>query len=78
MRSSLTANVRNTVYAHLAHFLPCGQQTLMKRAKKLRIGDEDDKLKQPLNSLKEGKVLDKNCNAGKFNCIEIKLFGHFR
>ena len=32
--------VRNTIYQHLAGYLPCGQATLVKRAKNLRQNPE--------------------------------------
>ncbi|XP_046393994.1 ubinuclein-1 isoform X2 [Ischnura elegans] len=43
---------RNIVYGHLASYVPCTKDTLMKRAKKLLIDFEEDKLKEPMRRLK--------------------------
>ena len=52
----LACSQRVNVYAHLAAFLPCSQQTLTKRAKNLRLNGPDDKLamRDPLQKLKDG------------------------
>ncbi|XP_069129047.1 ubinuclein-1-like isoform X2 [Argopecten irradians] len=44
---------RTTIYAHLASFLPCGKETLQKRAKKLRISQQDDVVREPLQKLRD-------------------------
>lgn len=44
---------RNRIYTHLARYLPCGKETLMKRGKKLRL-DMEDTLKEPIERLREG------------------------
>ncbi|OWF51181.1 Ubinuclein-2 [Mizuhopecten yessoensis] len=44
---------RTTIYAHLASFLPCGKETLQKRAKKLRINQQDDVVREPLQKLRD-------------------------
>ncbi|XP_070196870.1 ubinuclein-1-like isoform X2 [Littorina saxatilis] len=44
---------RKAIYAHLADHLPCGKETLIKRAKKLRESQQDDQLKLPIQRLKE-------------------------
>ncbi|XP_071949832.1 uncharacterized protein [Antedon mediterranea] len=49
----LSCGTRSSVYSHLSHHLPCGKETLLKRAKKLRLGEQDSKLKEPLQKLKE-------------------------
>ena len=46
--------VRSTMYAHLAGFLPCTKNTLIKRVKKLRLTAGDDKLKEPIARLSQG------------------------
>ena len=46
---------RTSIYAHLADHLPCGKETLIKRAKKLRENQQDDQLKLPIQHLKEGE-----------------------
>jgi ubinuclein len=51
----LAGGRRATIYAHLADHLPCGKETLIKRAKKLRENLQDDQLKAPIQRLKEGK-----------------------
>ncbi|KAG8232248.1 hypothetical protein J437_LFUL011801, partial [Ladona fulva] len=43
---------RNLVYSHLASYVPCTKDTLMKRAKKLVIESEEEKLKEPIQRLK--------------------------
>ena len=53
---NMSASTRQIVYGHLAAHLPCGQQTLVKRAKKLRLNEQGDKLKEPLQKLKQGKL----------------------
>lgn len=50
----LTSAQRSTIYAHLASHLPCTKETLQKRAKKLRLDQEDGKLKEPMQRLKDG------------------------
>ncbi|XP_067859434.1 ubinuclein-1-like isoform X3 [Heptranchias perlo] len=64
----LNSQARSGVYAHLASFLPCSKDTLVKRAKKLhqneqtgakwlvKTGDclmQDGRLKEPIQKLKE-------------------------
>ncbi|XP_041357577.1 ubinuclein-1-like isoform X2 [Gigantopelta aegis] len=44
---------RTTIYTHLSSFLPCSKETLIKRAKKLRLGQQNDQLRKPLRKLKE-------------------------
>ena len=51
---ALPPSVRKIIYTHLAAFLPVGIQALTKRAKKLRLNEQDDKLKEPINRLREG------------------------
>jgi ubinuclein len=50
----LPGNIRNAIYNHLAACLPCGKETLIKRAKKLCMDQHDEKLKEPISRLKEG------------------------
>ncbi|XP_032896281.1 ubinuclein-1 isoform X2 [Amblyraja radiata] len=64
----LNSQARSGVYAHLASFLPCSKDTLVKRAKKLHMNEQtgtkwllktgqylmqDGRLKEPLQRLKE-------------------------
>ncbi|XP_076318794.1 uncharacterized protein LOC143229847 isoform X3 [Tachypleus tridentatus] len=49
----LTSSQRSMIYAHLASHLPCTKETLQKRAKKLVIGQEDGKLRIPMQQLKD-------------------------
>ena len=51
MHKTLDAHSRNSVYAHLAHFLPRGQRNIMRQAKKLSQAEEPDKLEVPLQNL---------------------------
>lgn len=46
---------RSAIYAHLAAYLPCSKDTLLKRAKTLRVKEMDDKIKGPLQKLKDGR-----------------------
>lgn len=50
---NLTCGKRSTIYNHLAYHLPCSKDTLLKRAKKLRLGAQDSQLKEPIINLKE-------------------------
>ncbi|XP_078096921.1 ubinuclein-1-like isoform X5 [Mustelus asterias] len=64
----LNSQARSGVYAHLASFLPCSKDTLVKRAKKLHMNEQtgakwlvktgecfmqDGRLKEPIHRLKE-------------------------
>eukprot|EP00062_Callorhinchus_milii_P019093 gi/632973262/ref/XP_007903068.1/ PREDICTED: ubinuclein-1 isoform X2 [Callorhinchus milii] len=49
----LNSQARSGVYAHLASFLPCSKDTLVKRAKKLHLNEQDGRLKEPLQRLQE-------------------------
>lgn len=51
----MVCGVRMAIYAHLAGHLPCGKETLVKRAKKLRLNQQDHKLREPLARLREGE-----------------------
>ncbi|XP_078415162.1 ubinuclein-1-like isoform X3 [Cetorhinus maximus] len=55
----LNSQARSGVYAHLASFLPCSKDTLIKRAKKLHMNEQDGQLKEPIHKLKEaiGKAM---------------------
>ncbi|XP_067407358.1 ubinuclein-1 isoform X5 [Emydura macquarii macquarii] len=49
----LNSQIRSGVYAHLASFLPCSKDTLVKRARKLYLYEQGGRLKEPLQKLKE-------------------------
>ncbi|XP_064636861.1 ubinuclein-2-like isoform X2 [Lineus longissimus] len=49
----LVCSQRSGIYNHLAAFLPCSKDTLLKRAKKLRLNEQDNKVRDPINRLKE-------------------------
>ncbi|XP_071846207.1 ubinuclein-1-like isoform X3 [Apostichopus japonicus] len=49
----LSCGKRSLIYNHLAYHLPCTKDTLLKRAKKLRLGAQDSQLKEPILRLKE-------------------------
>ncbi|KAF0307370.1 Ubinuclein-2 [Amphibalanus amphitrite] len=52
-QQELRRNDRQAVYLHLAAHLPCGTQTLIKRAKQLVLDEEKTVIRRPLNRLKE-------------------------
>ncbi|XP_053132535.1 ubinuclein-1 isoform X2 [Hemicordylus capensis] len=49
----LNSQIRSGVYAHLASFLPCNKDTLVKRARRLYLCEQGGRLKEPLQKLKE-------------------------
>ncbi|XP_074866954.1 ubinuclein-1 isoform X2 [Carettochelys insculpta] len=49
----LNSQIRSGVYAHLASFLPCSKDTLVKRARRLYLYEQGGRLKDPLQKLKE-------------------------
>lgn len=49
-------SIRNQVYSYLEHFLPCTKQTLLVRAKKMRISQEEIKMNKASNKFK--KIID--------------------
>uniref|UniRef100_A0A670K1X4 Ubinuclein 1 n=1 Tax=Podarcis muralis TaxID=64176 RepID=A0A670K1X4_PODMU len=49
----LNSQVRSGVYAHLASFLPCNKDTLLKRARRLYTYEQGGRMKDPLQKLKE-------------------------
>ncbi|KAM9125647.1 ubinuclein-1 isoform 4-T5 [Pangshura tecta] len=49
----LNSQIRSGVYAHLASFLPCSKDTLVKRARRLYLYEQGGRLKEPLQKLKE-------------------------
>ncbi|CAM1316509.1 UBN2 (predicted), partial [Pycnogonum litorale] len=49
----LTCSTRSMIYSHLASHLPCTKETLQKRAKKLRMDQEDGKLREPMQRLRQ-------------------------
>ncbi|XP_060566913.1 ubinuclein-1-like [Ruditapes philippinarum] len=44
---------RSAMFGHLAAFLPCSKDTLLKRAKTLLVKELEDKIKAPLDKLKD-------------------------
>ncbi|KAL1431428.1 hypothetical protein MTO96_014276 [Rhipicephalus appendiculatus] len=69
---------RQLVYAHLANFLPCTKETLLKRAKKLRLDQEDGRLGEPLRRLKEALDAGEGLGDGRLRealceVVRIKL-----
>lgn len=73
----LPCSQRSMIYSHLASHLPCTKETLLKRAKKLRMDQEVEKLREPLNRLKEaiGKILPGLLDKYVADCkiIETKM-----
>ncbi|XP_032869386.1 ubinuclein-2 isoform X2 [Amblyraja radiata] len=49
----LNLTQRSGVYSYLASFLPCSKDTLMKRLKKLHLNEQDERLRDPTQKLKE-------------------------
>lgn len=49
----MTVSNRSAMFGHLAAYLPCSKETLLKRAKTLRVKELEDKIKEPLDKLKE-------------------------
>ena len=60
------------MYAHLAAYLPCSKETLLKRAKTLRVKEMDDKIKGPLEKLKDGRWTYHNEQAMKLHVLTVK------
>ncbi|XP_065207215.1 ubinuclein-2-like isoform X2 [Planococcus citri] len=48
----LMSSARHALYGHLSSFLPCSKDTLMKRAKKLLIEEEEKHMAEPFKKLK--------------------------
>lgn len=70
-------SVRNQVYSYLEHFLPCTKQTLLVRAKKMRITQEEIKMNKAANKFK--KTIDemvpqmvKNYEAECVKVVEMR------
>ncbi|XP_077984598.1 uncharacterized protein LOC144439201 [Glandiceps talaboti] len=55
----LSCGARSSIYGYLGSHLPCSKETLLKRAKKLRLNEQDSRLKEPLQKLREavGRVM---------------------
>ncbi|XP_022662848.1 ubinuclein-1-like isoform X1 [Varroa destructor] len=51
-RQSLPCSQRTQLYAYLTAHLPCSKETLLKRIKKLRLDEEDMKVKEPMARFK--------------------------
>ena len=63
------------MYAHLAAHLPISKDTLMKRARKLVTEKLDDRVRQPLNDLREGSIKfihKKNVSVGLTLVINVR------
>nr|XP_038042790.1 ubinuclein-1 isoform X4 [Anas platyrhynchos] len=66
----LNSQIRSGVYAHLAAFLPCSKDTLVKRARKLYLYEQGGRLKEPLQKLKEaiGRVMPEQMTKYQEEC----------
>ncbi|KAH3842177.1 hypothetical protein DPMN_115672 [Dreissena polymorpha] len=53
LSKQISVGSRSTIFAHLAAHLPCSKDTLLKRAKMLRAKELEDKIKEPLEKLKQ-------------------------
>uniref|UniRef100_UPI00358EC068 ubinuclein-1-like n=1 Tax=Myxine glutinosa TaxID=7769 RepID=UPI00358EC068 len=49
----LNAQLRTAVFAHLASFLPCANNTLTKMLKKIHLNEQDGRLTSPLQKLRD-------------------------
>ncbi|XP_044301576.1 ubinuclein-1 isoform X1 [Varanus komodoensis] len=49
----LNSQIRSGVYTHLASFLPCSKDTLVKRARRLYLYEQGGRLKEPLQKLQD-------------------------
>ncbi|UYV77550.1 UBN1 [Cordylochernes scorpioides] len=73
LTKALSCTHRSVVFTHLAAFLPCTKETLLKRAKKLRLDQEDGRVRLPLAKLKDAvnaampKMLEKHDAVSKKN-----------
>ncbi|KAK3600041.1 hypothetical protein CHS0354_012728 [Potamilus streckersoni] len=74
----LTCGTRSAIYAHLAAFLPCSKETLLKRAKTLRLKQQDDQIKGPLEKLKAAidRVMPALQEAYEVECQKAALERH--
>jgi len=54
MSKQLKVGDRSAIFGHLAAYLPCSKDTLLKRAKTLRAKELENKIKEPLDKLKRG------------------------
>ncbi|XP_067317548.1 ubinuclein-1-like isoform X3 [Anolis sagrei] len=66
----LNSQVRSGIYAHLASFLPCNKDTLLKRARRLYLCDQGGRLKEPLQKLKEavGRAMPEQMTKFQEDC----------
>ncbi|XP_006262933.1 ubinuclein-1 isoform X1 [Alligator mississippiensis] len=66
----LNSQIRSGVYAHLAAFLPCSKDTLVKRARKLYLYEQGGRLKEPLQKLKEaiGRAMPEQMSKYQDEC----------
>ncbi|XP_019363232.1 PREDICTED: ubinuclein-1 isoform X1 [Gavialis gangeticus] len=66
----LNSQIRSGVYAHLAAFLPCSKDTLVKRARKLYLFEQGGRLKEPLQKLKEaiGRAMPEQMSKYQDEC----------
>ncbi|KAL3880126.1 hypothetical protein ACJMK2_032394, partial [Sinanodonta woodiana] len=74
----LSCGSRSAIYAHLASFLPCSKETLLKRAKTLRLKQQDDQIKRPLEKLKAAidRVMPALQEAYEVECQKAALERH--
>ncbi|GAB6031125.1 Ubinuclein 2 [Chamberlinius hualienensis] len=66
----LSCSQRSQLYGHLASYFPCTKETLLKRVKKLRVMEEDVKLREPMHILKKAidEVMLLSEDAHKIRC----------
>lgn len=66
---------RSAIFGHLAAYLPCSKETLLKRAKSLRAKELEDKIKEPLDKLRQGQLLFKYSLKGCFSYLFSHILG---
>ncbi|XP_052795434.1 ubinuclein-2-like isoform X2 [Mya arenaria] len=53
MSKQMSTSQRSAMFGHLAAYLPCSKDTLLKRARSLRAKELEDKIKAPMERLKQ-------------------------
>ena len=75
-QQELRRNDRQAVYLHLAAHLPCGTQTLIKRAKQLVLDEEKTVIRRPLNRSAQHSepvqlTLHRTGREGPFEAVQL-------
>ncbi|OQR67593.1 hypothetical protein BIW11_13426, partial [Tropilaelaps mercedesae] len=72
-RQSLPCSQRTQLYAYLTAHLPCSKETLLKRIKKLRLDEEDMKVKEPMARFKAelNHMVEEQLERYRRRCEEV-------